>query len=439
MTLRSDEIDDWAETIVEYSLEIEEGDRFEVTFEPEARDLALAVYEKAVEVGAHADYDVTDEGFKRAYLQNADEDQLEEPVPDYRIEEVEDLDKRLKIRAPENATELADVPPEVQQQAAKRPGNDELREAAMDADWSLTQYPTPALAQKAGMSTESYEEFVLDACVKDWEEESRKYRELKEIVDAGSEVRILGEGTDLTFSIDGYDGLDRLGLLSDGTANVPGGEVFTTPVKESFEGEVYFELPTTVGGEMVEGVTLEFGEDGRIVSYDAEDGAELLEQKIETDEGSHYIGEFGIGTNFEIDRTTKDILFDEKIGGTIHLAVGRAYADAITPAVEYDDVENPGMDEDAFHDAVDDAKAAIHLGEYDEVISSIGNDQRQVMAAVREQWDERADALAEEKEDQRNSSMVHWDMIKDLREDGELRIDGETVLQDGEFVDLEDL
>lgn len=439
MTLRADDIDEWAENIVDYSLEIEEGDRFRVAFRPAARDLGLAVYEKAVDRGAHVDYDFLDEGFDRAYLNNADEDQLEEPIPDYRIDEAEDVDKRLFIRGPENATELADVPADVQQQAAKRPGKDELREAKRDTTWSLTQYPTPALAQKAGMSTEAYEDFVLDACVKDWYEESRDYLGLKEIVDEGSEVRIIGEDTDLTFSIDGYDGLDRLGLLSDGTANVPGGEVFTTPVKESFEGEIYFDLPTTVGGEMVEGVHLEFGEDGRIVSYEAEDGDELLEQKIETDEGSHYIGEFGIGTNFDIDRTTKDILFDEKIGGTIHLAVGRAYDEAVAPAVGYDDVDNPGMDEDAFQDAVDEARTAIHLGEYDERISAVGNQQRQVMAAVRDVWEDRETELADTKDEQVNDSAVHWDMIKDLREDAELRIDGETVLKDGEFVDLEDL
>lgn len=408
----------------------------QLNYDVGARDLALAVYEKAIERGALVSTNVGDDEFVRAFYQNADEDQLTAPVPEYKLEKLRATDKYLSLRAPQNATELADVPPEKRQLAQQAPGSEEMQEERLaNTRWSLTQYPTKALAQNAGMSTEEYWNFVINACVRDWEEEREKYMGLKEIVDAGSEVRLLAENTDLRFSIEGYDGVDRVGVLSDGTSNIPGGEVFTTPVKESFEGHVYFDLPAMVSGQEVSGIRLEFGEDGRIVDYSAEKGEELLEEKLDTDEGSRFIGEFGIGTNFGIDQPSRDILFDEKIGGTIHLAVGRAYKDCMEPNVDYDDIDNPGLGEEAFRQAVDQAVEALQDDSYTEAVNEVSNGERQVMAATRERFEE----LEENLEEQQNSSLTHWDMITDLREEGKLLIDGEVIMEEGEFVGVDGL
>jgi aminopeptidase len=434
--MRPDYIDDWAELIVDYSLDIEEDDRFRVSFEYEGRELAEAVIEYASEQGADVYYDLNDSGLERASMKHADEDVLTKPVPEYKLEEARELDKRLHIRAPSNTSEMADVPAEKQQAARDVEGQAEMREEMIEnTTWSLTQYPTQALAQNAGMSSEEYEDFVIDACVRDWDEERQNYMELKDIVDDGSEVTIKGDGTELSFSIEGYDDLDRIGLLSDGTANVPGGEVFTTPEKHSFEGEIYFELPAMVDGAEVKGMHLEFGEDGRIIEYSAEKGEDLLEQKIETDEGSHYVGEFGIGTNLGIDTATRDILFDEKIGGTIHLAVGNAYRDALEATDDaYDDLDHD-MDPDEFEDLQERTVEALKDGSYGDTITSVANEKRQVMASIRDRYED----LEAAKDDQQNRSVVHWDMIKDLRDTGELWIDDHLVLEDGEFVGLEDL
>jgi len=434
--MRPDYIDDWAELIVDYSLDIEDDDRFRVTFQYEGKPLAEAVIEQASDRGADVYYRLSDDELDRATMKHADDDSLTRAIHEYELEEAKDLDKRLHIRAPSNTSEMSDVPAEKQQAARDVEGRAEMREEMIEnTTWSLTQYPTQALAQNAGMSTAAYENFVIDACVRDWEEERQNYMELKDIVDDGSDVTIRGDGTELSFSIDGDDGLERIGLLSDGTANVPGGEVFTTPEKHSFEGEIYFELPAMVDGEEVKGMHLEFGEDGQIVEYEAEKGEDLLEQKIETDEGSHYVGEFGIGTNRGIDTATKDILFDEKIGGTIHLAIGNAYRDALQASDDvYDDLDHD-LSEQQYDELLEKTTDALDEGNYDDMMRSLSNDQRAVAADIRDRYED----LRAAKNDQQNRSIVHWDMIKDLRDTGELWIDDQLILEDGDFVGLEDL
>ncbi|MFB6217201.1 MAG: aminopeptidase, partial [Candidatus Aenigmatarchaeota archaeon] len=173
------------------------------------------------------------------------------------------------------------------------------------------------------------EEFVVDAVTEiDWEELEKKNAEIKEIFDNAEEVRIVGEGTDLTLSL-----ANREGIPDNGCHNVPSGEVFYAPMKESLEGRVRFSYPGIESGNEVSGIELVF-ENGKIVEYSAEKNEEFLEKMIETDEGSHYIGELGIGTNRQIDRYIKNTLFDEKIGGTIHLAIGRAYEKCVPEGKE---------------------------------------------------------------------------------------------------------
>jgi aminopeptidase len=230
--------------------------------------------------------------------------------------------------------------------------------------WALTLFPTEALAQESEMGLDDYEEFVFEAMalneddpVRYWREKAKEQQRLVERLEEADEVRITGLQTDLTLSVK-----DRKFLNGDGSHNMPCGEIFTGPVEDSANGEVYFGIPVAVGGREVSGVRLRF-EEGRVVGSSAEKGEEYLSAMLDADDGARYLGELGIGTNYGIPRATKNILFDEKLGGTVHLAVGRSY----------------------------------------------------------------------EKTGGKNESSVHWDLICDLREGGELYADGELLQKDGKF------
>ena len=186
---------------------------------------------------------------------------------------------------------------------------------------SVIPYPTEAFAQEAEMSLKEYEDFVYSAMLLNWEKEKEKMNEIKKIMDDTDKVRVVGKETDLTLSIK-----NRTPVVSDGTHNMPGGEVFTAPVDNSASGKIFFDLPSVRYGKEVHGIRLTLDK-GQIVDYSASKNEALLKAMINTDEGSIRLGEFGIGTNRNITKFTRNILFDEKIAGTIHLAIGFAYKD----------------------------------------------------------------------------------------------------------------
>jgi aminopeptidase len=198
-------------------------------------------------------------------------------------------------------------------------------------NWVILEYPTNALAQDAEMSLEEYQDFVFDACNIDWSAIEKKQTKLKEVFDKGEEVHILGEDTDLTFSIKG-----RTANKCYGTRNMPDGEVFLAPVDDSANGHIKYTFPVIYMGKEVDGVKLWF-ENGKVIKATAEKNEEFLKEMIAMDEGASRLGEFGIGMNYNIQKFTKQILFDEKIGGTIHLALGMAYK------------EGGGVNESALH------------------------------------------------------------------------------------------
>lgn len=424
----ADQLTEWASTLVSYSLDVDEGDLVQIQYAEPARPLAKAVYRELIDHGAHPVVDHDDTAFSRLFYEEADEDQLTH-IPAYQEQKVDELDASLRIRAPTNTKELAGIDPKTMQTAAK--ARQPLKEEIIEhTTWSLTQYPTKALAQEAEMGTEEYRQYAIDACVKDWEAESRRYRELKQLVDAGSTVRITGYQTDLRFSIGDRDTINRIGVLSDGTSNVPGGEVFTAPIKDTLEGKIYFELPAIRQGNEVVGITLWF-ENGEVREFEAEKNEELLAESLETDEGASFVGEFGIGTNFAIDQFTKNILLDEKIGGTIHLALGSAYRDCYSRQI---DCDVDGADEDAITDQYSSFEQALRDDRFDAFVESSDIDY-DVWEELRDRWE----AMQDQEDQQYNESAVHWDMIKDLREEGELIIDGETILKDGRFVGVPSL
>jgi aminopeptidase len=244
--------------------------------------------------------------------------------PSADLAEAESVDALLRIDAPSNTRALAGVDPTRLARAAR--AREPVREATLARRWCGTIWPTPAGAQQAGMSTTDFASFIArtlfldrDDPVAAWSSLSASQERLISRLSACSELRIEGEGTDLSLSVAG-----RAWVNSDGRRNMPSGEVFTGPVETSASGRIHFAVPTSPRGMEVSGVSLEFRE-GVVVSARADRGDDVLQAMLATDDGARRLGEIGIGTNFGVDRAIGSTLVDEKMGGTVHLALGRSY------------------------------------------------------------------------------------------------------------------
>ena len=304
-----------AETIVDHSVDIEAGDRVVIQMPSEAEDLAVALHECCGERGAQPVYIANSQRASRAYLRAGDD---EYETPEHKQALVEETDVFILARGGANVSETSDVPPETN--AAYRRALKPIQEERLAKRWCLTQFPTSGHAQLAGMSTEAYENFVWDAMLKDWDEVREHQEQMVDILNPADEVRIVsGDETDVTMSV-----ADNPTINDYGMNNLPGGEVFTAPVVDSVEGNVHFDKPVYRQGREVTDARLKF-EDGKVVSHSAEKNEEVLTEILNTDEGARYLGELGIGMNRDIDRFTYNMLFDEKMGDTVHMAVGRAY------------------------------------------------------------------------------------------------------------------
>ncbi|MFC7139708.1 aminopeptidase [Halosimplex aquaticum] len=355
-------IEDHADVIVDHSVGIEAGDEVLISASPEAEDLVVALEERIGERGAHS---VTFGGTgrtRRAFMRAMDPEDYDEPS-EALMAVAEAIDVAITIRAARNTHETGDIPPEKNAAFAQimKPFQDEI----MGKRWVGTQFPAPGNAQDAEMSTEAYEDFVFDAVTKDWDEQRAFQANLVEILDGAEEVRIVsGDTTDVTMSVEGMVPVNDYA-----EKNLPGGEVFTAPVPDSVEGEVLFDMPLMAQGREVEDVRLVF-EEGEVVEFEAAKNEEVLAAVLDTDPGAKRLGELGIGMNRDIDRFTYNMLFDEKMGDTVHMALGRT------------------IDEN-----------------------------------VPEDRDDR----------EGNDSAVHMDMIVDMSEDSRIEVDGEVVQRDGTF------
>ncbi|PSQ45158.1 aminopeptidase [Halobacteriales archaeon SW_7_68_16] len=260
--------------------------------------------------------------YQRAHDREFDAD------PEYELTLYENADCVLSLGGPRNTAATADVPADRTQRFGR--ARQEVREARLATGWVSTVHPTRALAQQAGMSYEAYREFVYDATLRDWAALAEEMERLKRIFDDGSEVRVVTEGTDLTLFVDGRTAVNSAASVAYDSHNLPSGEVFTAPSDTA--GVVTFDVPMTIRGRAVRDVSLTF-KDGVVVDWAAGQGEEVITGIIETDGGSRRLGELGVGMNRGIDRPTGRILFDEKMAGTVHLALGRAY-DACLPEGE---------------------------------------------------------------------------------------------------------
>ena len=322
--MRDERLKKLARLLVDYSVEAEEGEQVLLAGGAAAEPLVKEIYTRLLQVGAIPIPQVALPGLQELFYEHAREIHYEKTPPVIRTL-YEGVDAVISIMAPHNTRALAGVDPRKQRALGKR--DKEVQDLVIERDrWALTLYPTQALAQESEMGLEEYEEFVFEAMalgeddpVRYWRQKAEEQGRLIGRLEGASEVRIVGPGTDLTLSIEG-----RRFINGDGRHNMPCGEIFTGPVEDSASGEICFGVPVAVAGREVSGVRLRF-EGGRVVEASAEKGEEYLRSMLDADEGARYLGELGIGTNYGIRRPTKNILFDEKLGGTVHLAIGRSY------------------------------------------------------------------------------------------------------------------
>ncbi|WP_119066493.1 aminopeptidase [Aggregatilinea lenta] len=346
-----------ADILVNYSTRTQPGERVFITMmETETLPLVTGVYSQAVRAGALPQVEFVSAYLERELMRHGTMEQIEW-VPEIQAYGMEWADVYIGLRGARNPHEFEGIGAD--RLAAHRRALGKTSAMRIDQTrWVLIRVPNESFAQAAGTSLDDMMEFFFSATLRDWAEEARRYRELKDVFEAAQQVRIVGRETDITFSTRG-----RTYEVGDGTLNMPDGEIFTAPVDDSAEGQIFFEFPGVSSGKLIPGIRLEF-KGGEVVRATADDNQDLLDRIVHMDDGARRLGEFGVGTNFGIDRYSYDILYDEKIGGTIHLALGRAYH------------ECGGI----------------------------------------------------------NQSALHWDIVKDLRGEGAIYLDGRMVLENGVFL-----
>jgi aminopeptidase len=322
-------IEKLAHLLVNYSVAVRPGDRVMLDGDTLAEPLLKEVYAKVLQAGGHPLVMARIPGADELLFRYASDEQLKH-VPEPLKLAMQTYDVRISILAEENTRALSSVDPA--KQVLRAQSRMELmktflqRAAAGELRWTLTMFPNNACAQDAEMSLTEYEDFVYGACLPDmedpvgyWQRFSAWQQKIVDWLKGRERVHVTGPETDLHLSIAG-----RIFQNCDGHENMPDGEVFTGPVEDSVEGHVYFSYPAIYRGREVTGVRLWF-EGGRVVKASADKNEDFLLKTLDTDEGSRRVGEFAIGTNEGITRFTREILFDEKIGGSFHMALGAGY------------------------------------------------------------------------------------------------------------------
>jgi aminopeptidase len=357
----------YAGLLVHYCLEIKEGDRLYVNTTTLAEPLVREIWRAATHAGAHVEVNLSFREKNRIFIEEAGEAQLRY-APVLQKLAMEEFDAYLNILAPFNLREDQSSDPaksRIRQEALKGISKAYFeRTATRSLKRNLCQYPTLANAQEAGMSLEEYEHFVFSACnlydedpAAAWMQVRQSQQKIVDLLNQRETVRYKGDGIDVTFSAKG-----RLWMNSDGQTNMPSGEVYTSPVEDSVNGQIHFSYPVVYSGHLVEGITL-WIKDGYVEKWEARQGQELLDNVFGLP-GARRFGEAAIGTNYKIDRFTKNILFDEKIGGSVHMAIGQSY------------LQTGG----------------------------------------------------------KNQSSIHWDMIANMKNGGEIFADGEKIYESGKFL-----
>jgi aminopeptidase len=318
--MRHPQVDEYARLLVGRCVDVQPGWEVLIRSTPLARPLVEAVMEEIARRDAEPILLLGFETVGGPLAREAPLERVREASPLVRRMWA-DCDAIITISAPENTREGNELPEERRQALEQRLRPMRARTMAMEVPWVVCEYPVPATAQDAGMTLAAFEEFVYGAVLLDWDAEGEKMQRIAERFDAASEIRIVGDGTDLTVSLEG-----RTGAVDDGHVNMPGGEVFYAPVEHSADGVVTFsEFPAVRFGREVGGARLRF-EGGRVVDASAASNEAFLHEMLALDEGASRLGELGIGCNRAIQRFSRNLAFDEKIDGTIHLALGSSYS-----------------------------------------------------------------------------------------------------------------
>jgi len=306
-----------AELLINYSVRARPGETVLIRGNDLAKPLMVACFKAALKAGAHPRLSVSFDESNEIFYRNASKAQMEN-FPHISYFEAKNADCLISIIAPSNVKSLSNVDPSrlVTRARVLKPINEWI---TTKVRWALVNYPTAALAQEAEMSLSEYENFLYRACLQDWPRREKEMKRIAGIFERADAITIQGKETDLKMRIKG-----RKFIVGRGDFNMPDGEIFTGPIETSAEGKIYYEFPAIHGSREVSGVRLRF-EGGKVVKASAEKNQGYLFSMLESDAGAKRIGELGIGLNYQIQRFFKDILLDEKIGGSIHLALGRSY------------------------------------------------------------------------------------------------------------------
>ena len=313
-------IDALARQLVNYSTSLKKGEKVLIDLFDVPDAMGLALIREARAKGALPFVRVHQARLTRELLKGAEDGQYA-VMSKHLLAEMQDMDAYIAIRGGTNIAETSDVPVERMQLAMKhlRPVQDYR---VKQTKWSVLRWPSPSMAQQACMSTEAFEDFYFKVCLLDYKALVPAMNALKNIMDKTDRVQLTGPGTDLRFSIKGIPT-----LISAGCYNVPDGEVFTSPVRDSVEGYVTYNAPTIYQGIAFDGIRLDFSQ-GKVVKAEAGAKTKALNKILDSDEGARYIGEFALGVHPLILEPMRDILFDEKIAGSFHFTPGQAYEDA---------------------------------------------------------------------------------------------------------------
>ena len=318
-----------AHILVHYSLDIKKNDLFMISGSYLAAPLIKEVYHQAIDLGAHPYTNIGIDGLAELYYKYSSDQQLRyvSPLSKY---EIEHIDASLSLISPENTRNMTNIDPK--RQALSSIAHQQLqrifldRAAKKDLRWCITQYPTQASAQDAEMSLADYEEFLFTAAHADaknpiqyWKTMHLHQEKIRKLLNTKKKIHVIAKDTDLTVSVAG-----RKWINCAGKENFPDGEVFTGPVETSADGHISYSFPGSHGGREVDDIELWFKE-GKVVKATALKGEKFLLSMLDMDPGARRLGEFAFGTNYGVKQYTKNTLFDEKIGGTIHLAVGSGY------------------------------------------------------------------------------------------------------------------
>lgn len=309
-----------ASLLVDYSTRLREGEHILLELTDTPDEMAVALIRAVRRAGACPHVRLNHGSVTRELLSGATEGQYG-MIARHALAEMQDMDAYIAIRGAWNSFENASVPAD-NMKLAMRHLKPVQEERVSRTRWCVLRWPTPSMAQQSGMSTEAFEEFYFRCCLADYGRLGQAMKKLEDLMNATDRVHITGPGTDLTFSIKGIPA-----HLCAGDMNIPDGEVFTAPVRDSLNGTVRYTAPTVFQGIPFDGIEFRF-EHGKIVEARCNGKTAELNRILDTDEGARYVGEFALGVNPAILQPMRDILFDEKIAGSFHLTPGQAYENA---------------------------------------------------------------------------------------------------------------